>query len=522
MNTISEEADYRSSVYEATGAFDRPEGQGAEENRHPENLKMFKGHKGKVTRIEFNPNLKQLVTTGTDSIVHVWNYKKNARPYIFNTHKGAIYGLSVNPSGNLIATGSADKTIRIWNNTMEGYSKVLKSHTGAVRDLSFSCDGQLLLSCSDDKTLRMWNITENKYLATIAAHKNWVRTCHMSPDSTVLVSGSDDTTVKLWDSTTCQEMAKLTEHTGMINSVRFHPDGSCIASGATDKTIKIWDARIQRLLQHYDAHSKAVNSINFHPTGNYLISTSQDATIKIWDLRQGSILYTLYAHEGTTSAAAFSTYGSYFATGGQDTAVQVWKSNLDDLKGEYIEGLEDGAATATKIIDSQTADVPAYGEGEDQEDIRVIEGHPQPIPYQGVKESKQPEEVAPEEKRTIDYEKVPADFRNTLDKMVFHLDLVSKTMGALEKRLNLSENKMSEVLEYFKNIDNEGNNRDIKSSAVIENSDVVKRMSPDRIKRVIDFNDKQEAKVKVRPEDDVDDEFMRETNRFVTISKRKF
>lgn len=369
----------------------------------------------------------------------------------------------------------------------------------------------------------MWNIIENKSLATIVAHKNWVRACHMLPDSSVLLSGSDDTTIKLWDSATCKEMAKLSDHTGMINSVRFHPDGSCIASGATDKTIKIWDARSQRLLQHYDAHAKAVNSINFHPTGNYLISTSQDATVKIWDLRQGSILYTLYAHDGTTSAAAFSTYGNYFATGGRDTIVQVWKSNLDNVQGEYIEGLEAGAVTNTRIIDSQTHDSHYPSMSEEDHEAKVIEAHPQDAPVHHASNSRPVVDIQePEEKKMLDYEKVPEDFRKTLDKMVFQLDLVSKTCSALEKRLNFSENKMGEVLDYFKNIDNDGNTRDIKSSAVIENSDVVKRMSPDRIKRVIEYNDRQEAKVKVRPEQDVGEDFMRETNRFITISKHVF
>jgi centriolar protein POC1 len=115
-------------------------------DQNPVSLKSFKGHRERITRIEFNPNLKQLITTGNDAVVHVWNYRKGARPYVFDAHKGAINALSVNPSGNLIATGSADKTIRIWNNSMEGYNKALKSHTGPVRDLSFSCDGQLLLS----------------------------------------------------------------------------------------------------------------------------------------------------------------------------------------------------------------------------------------------------------------------------------------------------------------------------------------------------------------------------------------
>ena len=515
MNPIAEENDFGSTLYDNTGGFQQPQ----EENEmHPESIKMFKGHKERISRIEFNPNLKQLVTTSSDAVVHVWNYRKNTRHYKFTAHKGGINALSINPAGNLIATGSSDKTIKIWNNSIEGFHKTLKSHTGVVRDLCYSCDGQLLLSCSDDKTLRMWNIAENKFLATIAAHKNWVRTCHMSPDSSVLVSGSDDTTIKLWDSTTCQEMTRLTDHTGMINSVRFHPDGSCLASGATDKTIKIWDARSQRLLQHYDAHSKAVNSINFHPTGNYLISTSQDSTVKIWDLRQGNILYTLYAHEGTTMAASFSTYGGYFATGGQDTIVQVWKSNLDNSKGEYIADLEDGVKTVTKLVDTHQENLPE-GVDEDLEQPKIIEGNQKASIEAHLKEEPQKQEQ-PENKRPLDYQKMPIDFRKALDKMVFHLDLVGKIVGGLEKRLNCSEDKMAEVLEYFKNIDNEGNNRDIKTSDLIQNSEVVSRMSPDRIKRVIEFNDNQEAKVKVRPEENVDDNFMRETNRFISISKK--
>lgn len=249
----------------------------------------------------------------------------------------------------------------------------------------------------------------------------------MNPDATVLVSGSDDTTIKLWDSTRCEEIAKLIEHTGMINSVRFHPDGSCLASGATDKTIKIWDARSQRLLQHYDAHTKSVNSINFHPTGNFLISTSQDATVKIWDLRQGSILYTLYAHDGTTSAAAFSTYGSYFATGGQDTIVQVWKSNLDGAKGEYIEGLEDAVVPETKVINSRSEAVPDLSQPADPEALpKVIEGYPSEDAPQA--EAKPPVEIEKPRRKVLDYEEIPQDFRTTLDKMVYHLDLVSKTV----------------------------------------------------------------------------------------------
>ena len=103
--------------------------------------------------------------------------------------------------------------------------------------------------------------------------------------------------------------------------------------------------------------------------------------------------------------------------------------------------------------------------------------------------------------------------------MVYHLDLVSKTVWALEKRLTFSEDKMSEVVEYFKNLDSEGNYRDIEPSAIIKNSEIIKNITPDHIKRIIEFNDKQKEMIKVRPDEDVDDTFMRETNQFITISR---
>lgn len=61
--------------------------------------------------MKFNPNLKQLVTCSNDSVVMVWNFKKNLRPFKFAAHTGPVYAVDINPTGNLIASGSSDKTI---------------------------------------------------------------------------------------------------------------------------------------------------------------------------------------------------------------------------------------------------------------------------------------------------------------------------------------------------------------------------------------------------------------------------
>jgi centriolar protein POC1 len=103
--------------------------------------RSFKGHKEKVCRVAFNPNLKQVVSGSNDGTVMVWNFKSTMRPFRFVGHKGPVYDVKVSPAGNMIASCSADHTIRLWNNTVEGHSQIIKKHSGPVRSISLSSNG---------------------------------------------------------------------------------------------------------------------------------------------------------------------------------------------------------------------------------------------------------------------------------------------------------------------------------------------------------------------------------------------
>ena len=49
--------------------------------------RSFRGHKGAVTSVAFNANLKQLVSGSTDGNVMVWNFKPTLRAYRFAGHR---------------------------------------------------------------------------------------------------------------------------------------------------------------------------------------------------------------------------------------------------------------------------------------------------------------------------------------------------------------------------------------------------------------------------------------------------
>lgn len=251
------------------------------------------------------------------------------------------------------------------------------------------------------------------------------------------VSGGDDRTVKLWDLAQKQCIFTFSDHLDTVNKVKFHPDGTCIAAGSADRKIKVWDIRSQRLLQHYDAHADSVTSISFHPSGMYLLSSSNDSTLKIWDLRQGHILYTLYGHQGQASIANFSKDGDYFASGGSDNLVMIWKSNIDiDAKPEIerpqrpkksmLSEIEVNKISTAKKTDKEFTFSPQKAESSFEEII--IEDVKVPLPgFLGL----------------------PAEVAETLQKIESQLELLTRVLVNLEKKVTYYEDRMLALSAYF-------------------------------------------------------------------------
>lgn len=420
-----------------------------QKSKDPGLKKSLKGHNDTVTAIDFSPDATQVASGSLDASVLVWKLNAKQVPYKFVGHTGAVYSIAFNPTGTLIATGSADNTVKLWQNDSRGISSTLKSHSGAVRACSFSFDGQYLLTGSDDKYLKIFTVHNKRHTSTINAHKNWIRAAEFSPDSRLITSASDDKTVKLWDSEQLTQITCFEDDSNFL-AARFHPDGTCLASGTLDGRVLVWDIRSQMLLQMYgEAHSDAVNSVAFHSTGRYLLSASSDATMKIFDLRKGALMYSLYGHEGVIQAVNFSRDGTLFGSGGSDCNLILWDSNLVDPEHEAEISRIKKAKNDSKNLGKRTQS----GARPAAEKLRKLQNKRKQA-NKGVEEAKEvdndKENDSGSANRSSKYETLAEDLAGMMDKITSQLDIITRTIVTLEKRIGDNEEMVNEAYAAFR------------------------------------------------------------------------
>lgn len=338
----------------------------------------------------------------------------------------------------------------------------MKGHSAPVKSISFNSDGTLLVSAGDDKLVKIWDADKRKFIQSFSGHQNWVRSAQFSLDSRMVASGSDDRTVKLWDVVHENLIHTFIDHSGMVSDVKYHPDGSCLASCSSDKKIKIFDCRSQRLLQHYDAHADAVNTVSFHSNGRYLVSTSNDATVKIWDLRKGQIMYTLYGHEGPTTTATFSPLGDFLLSGGDDNNIVIWNTNLNEQVTEELYGIT-AARVDTDIYVTDKPEIkrlPAEAHKPQKKETKLQSLLPPAHMNSSaiklvtsVQPTQQNQTMGDKEQKGPTYRMLKPEVKQTLDKLIYQLDLCRNTLCLLDTRMTINENRLKEVVDYVKNED---------------------------------------------------------------------
>uniref|UniRef100_A0AAV2KXB4 POC1 centriolar protein homolog B n=1 Tax=Knipowitschia caucasica TaxID=637954 RepID=A0AAV2KXB4_KNICA len=433
----------------------------------------FRGHRGAVTCLSFNPNGKQLASGSADKSLMVWNLAPKSRALRFTGHSDVITDLQFCPDGGLVASCSADRTVRLWTPCMKGESTVFRAHYSAVRSVSFSHDALRLVTSSDDRSVKVWSVPRRHLLYSLSQRDHRVHCARFSPDGRLVASCGGDRTVRIWD-TSSRLCINVFSCNSPLSSVDFDSSGTCLASSGSDSSVRIWDLRTNKLLQHHHVHSAEVHSVAFHPSNHFLISASADNTVKILDLLEGRLIYTLHGHQGAVFSVAFSRNGAMFASGGADAQVLTWRTNFDrvsyrDMLREHKERSSPEPAPHLSdipprsphqhtpqsyniqiwesVADTQTPEPHVVEMGQNLcsklLNERRVGGAKVRVAANGRRAEAKPEA---ETQRLDVLSGHPSALKTTMQHIVTQLDVLTQTVSVLEERLSMTEDKMKECL----------------------------------------------------------------------------
>ena len=264
----------------------------------------LRGHKDRVTSLDFSPDGSILASASLNGSIHLWNTEtgetigeslRHPLPSIRSPFIDAKITIAFSPSGSALVSAGTDGSIRWWNpHTGETIGEPLSGHEGEVSCVAFNSNGSILASAGEDNTIRLWNpSTGHMFLqwntpideeTGFTFHKG-IRCISFSPTGSILATGGQDNTIRLWETSSGKSIGEpLRGHDNELTSVAFSPDGSVLASSSMgDKTIRLWDvSTCQAIGEPLPGHEGGVNHLTFSPDGSVLASGSDDKTIRLW------------------------------------------------------------------------------------------------------------------------------------------------------------------------------------------------------------------------------------------------
>jgi WD40 repeat protein len=339
-------------------------------------VKAFEGHQDAITQVVFSPDGKQLVSSGVDQTVRLWDVSTGKEVVTFHEEAAALCA-AFSPDGQRVVSGSADHTVKLW--TPPGNAvRTIKTEKSRINNVEFSRDGRRLAAAAGDtfftfevlsgkefrsfgrvggygrvawspdgrrialgENLEVWDeatgaITEPALDPTIV-HPHGMLGAAFSRDGKLLAAVSGSGQAVVWDTTTGRRLHALPA-VNYPSCVVFSADGQRLAVGSAvqfrlePEALRVWDLATGQVCLAPEGFLPGVQGVAFSPDGRWLAAAvgsydgkspgvspgvgGRRGEVRVWDATTGQQVYNLRGHSGCVWGVAFSPDGKRLASAG--------------------------------------------------------------------------------------------------------------------------------------------------------------------------------------------------------------
>jgi WD40 repeat protein/serine/threonine protein kinase len=295
--------------------------------REVERSRQLGVHPGGVSALAFTADGRQIVTTGADGTIKLWDAESGAMVHSIELAAAPATSLAI--AGRRAVSGHADGNVILWDLDRGERIAQVRRNAASVWSVGFLGDPNRFAAASHDWAVSVWDARSASAPAlVIEAHEGPAQAVAFSGRGPYLASGGADRLVKLWDAISGAPIRTYRGHRDYVTALAFSTDGRILASASFDGVIRLWSTSSPRLFRTLARHSGRVTSLAFSPAGDLLVSAGDDGSIRLWDFRRARQVRSLGESPAPLKAVAFAPDGRRLAASGDSGALRVWEIAL--------------------------------------------------------------------------------------------------------------------------------------------------------------------------------------------------
>lgn len=217
-------------------------------------LAVFNGHSNGITKLEFVPQIHQLISSSSDSTLRSWNVNTTHSVAVFKGQSSTAKQMALSADNKYLLTGHDDGTVRLTDLRTMQPLQICGEHNGRVVYASFFNKDQYVISYGVDKRIICWDIQSNKQVYKVSTlyegevnYLSGYPTALLSPDERTMItyypSRYNKKNVRAYEAKTGKWLFDIDPGGNFsLNQFNFTKDSRFVQTiGIGDTVLKVWN-----------------------------------------------------------------------------------------------------------------------------------------------------------------------------------------------------------------------------------------------------------------------------------------